>query len=89
MDVKESGGEYLQELIEHRVVGQLKIEPEYTKNNVLELCIHPEQVQIFTPTPSTYSTLMYNTETNPWAGEKLFVEKNNRKERKTKTYFNK
>jgi len=41
-----------------------------------ELKIHPEQVQIFTPTPSTYSTLMYYTEMNPWTGEKLFVEKN-------------
>jgi uncharacterized radical SAM protein YgiQ len=41
-----------------------------------ELKITPEQVQIFTPTPSTYSTLMYCTEMNPWTGEKLFVEKN-------------
>jgi uncharacterized radical SAM protein YgiQ len=40
-----------------------------------ELHIHPEQVQIFTPTPSTYSSLMYYTEMNPWTGEKLFVEK--------------
>jgi uncharacterized radical SAM protein YgiQ len=41
-----------------------------------ELKITPEQVQIFTPTPSTYSTLMYYTEMNPWTGEKIFVEKN-------------
>ncbi len=40
------------------------------------LSIHPEQVQIFTPTPSTWSTLMYYTECNPFSGEKLFVEKN-------------
>ena len=47
-----------------------------------ELKITPEQVQIFTPTPSTYSTLMYYTEINPWTGEKFFVEKNaGRKER--------
>jgi len=39
------------------------------------LQINPEQVQIFTPTPSTYSTLMYYTETDPFTGEKLFVEK--------------
>ena len=40
-----------------------------------ELKITPEQVQIFTPTPSTYSTLMYYTEMNPFTGEKIFVEK--------------
>ena len=47
-----------------------------------KLNIHPEQVQIFTPTPSTYSSLMYYTETDPFTGEKLFVEKETgRKER--------
>ncbi|MBS1249959.1 MAG: Ribosomal protein S12 methylthiotransferase RimO [Chloroflexi bacterium] len=40
-----------------------------------ELHIHPEQVQIFTPTPSTYSSLMYYTEMDPWTREPLFVEK--------------
>ena len=43
--------------------------------SVRELRIRPEQVQIFTPTPSTYSTLMYCTETDPFTMEKLFVEK--------------
>ncbi len=42
---------------------------------VEELELVPEQVQIFTPTPSTYSTLMYYTETDPFTGEPLFVEK--------------
>ncbi len=41
-----------------------------------ELKLNPEQAQIFTPTPSTYSTLMYFTEKNPFSGEKIFVEKN-------------
>ncbi|MDA8125700.1 MAG: YgiQ family radical SAM protein [Deltaproteobacteria bacterium] len=40
-----------------------------------ELGIHPEQVQLFTPTPSTLSTLMYFTERDPFSGKKLFVEK--------------
>ena len=40
-----------------------------------KLAISPEQVQVFTPTPSTYSTLMYYTEIDPFTGEKLFVEK--------------
>jgi uncharacterized radical SAM protein YgiQ len=40
-----------------------------------ELGVIPEQVQVFTPTPSTYSTLMYHTGVDPFTGEKLFVEK--------------
>ena len=39
------------------------------------LQIHPRQVQIFTPTPSTYSSLMYYTGIDPFTGESLFVEK--------------
>ena len=41
-----------------------------------ELRITPEQVQIFTPTPSTWASVMYYTEKNPFTGERLFVEKN-------------
>ena len=40
-----------------------------------KLRLLPEQVQVFTPTPSTYSTLMYWTERDPFTGEPLFVEK--------------
>jgi uncharacterized radical SAM protein YgiQ len=36
----------------------------------------PEQIQIFTPTPSTISTLMYYTELNPFSNLNCFVEKN-------------
>jgi radical SAM superfamily enzyme YgiQ (UPF0313 family) len=32
-------------------------------------------VQIFTPTPSTWSSVMYYTGINPFTGKKLFVEK--------------
>lgn len=39
------------------------------------LGILPEQTQIFTPTPSTYASVMYYTERDPWTGEPLFVEK--------------
>jgi len=44
--------------------------------SIRELRIRPEQVQIFTPTPSTYSTLMYCTQMDPFTRERLFVEKN-------------
>jgi uncharacterized radical SAM protein YgiQ len=40
-----------------------------------KLHTHPEQVQIFTPTPSTYATLMYYTEMDPFTGEKIYVAK--------------
>ncbi len=35
----------------------------------------PEQVQLFTPTPSTWSTLMYWTGQNPFTEQKCFVER--------------
>jgi uncharacterized radical SAM protein YgiQ len=42
---------------------------------VHELKLIPEQVQVFTPTPSTYATLMYYTERDPFTGKRCFVEK--------------
>jgi len=45
----------------------------------------PKQAQIFTPSPSTYATLMYYTETNPFSGQKVFVEKNTVNKQKQKT----
>ena len=48
-----------------------------------ELRVNPEQVQIFTPTPSTYSTLMYYTEKDPYKSEviveKIMVKNKNKK----------
>ncbi len=125
------GEAYLREIVEHHVSGQLKVAPEHTENNVLDLMgkpgpdsllkfkdkfdhlsraagkpqfltyymiaahpgcsaqdmlrlkrfaseklhINPEQVQIFTPTPSTYSSLMYYTELDPFTRRPIFVEK--------------
>ncbi|MGL4853827.1 MAG: YgiQ family radical SAM protein, partial [Lentisphaeria bacterium] len=47
-----------------------------------DLQTNPEQVQIFTPTPSTWASVMYYTEIDPFTGEKIFVEKDfNRKQR--------
>jgi len=39
------------------------------------LNLNPEQVQIFVPAPSTYSSLMYYTGTDPFSGKLVFVEK--------------
>ncbi|MFH0888106.1 MAG: YgiQ family radical SAM protein [Planctomycetota bacterium] len=132
LEDKKYGLEYMKEIINHHVSGQLKIAPEHTEYEVLrkmgktrneylqifkdefyrltqeagkkqfltyyfiaahpdcsykdmeklkwfikkELMINPEQVQIFTPTPSTYSTLMYYTEMDPFTPlEKSSVSK--------------
>ena len=42
-----------------------------------ELGVVPEQVQVFTPTPSTYSTLMYWTKRDPFDGSPIYVEQDN------------
>jgi uncharacterized radical SAM protein YgiQ len=53
---------------------------------VQELGARPEQVQIFTPTPSTYASLMYYTELDPFTGKRLFVEKRQKgKQRQKRT----
>jgi uncharacterized radical SAM protein YgiQ len=49
-----------------------------------ELHISPEQVQIFTPAPSTYSSLMYYTELDPFSRQPLFVEKDVTRKEKQK-----
>ncbi len=50
-----------------------------------KLNITPEQVQIFTPSPSTYSTLMYSTGCDPFSGAPVFVEKDPKRKEKQKT----
>jgi len=52
---------------------EMKKLKEYATNS---LQISPEQVQVFTPTPSTYASVMYYTEQDPFTGMRIFVEKN-------------
>jgi radical SAM superfamily enzyme YgiQ (UPF0313 family) len=54
---------------------------DFTNKN---LKLNPEQVQVFIPTPSTYSTLMFYTEMNPWTKQKVFVEKDQNKKQMQK-----
>ncbi len=55
-----------------------------------KLKMNPEQAQIFTPTPSTYSSLMYYTGLNPFTEKKIFVEKDaNRRDRQKQTLIKK
>ncbi len=49
-----------------------------------DLRMNPEQVQVFTPTPSTFSALMYYTGKDPFTGEELYVERDLRKKEKQK-----
>jgi len=137
---QKAGDTYIKQIAGHHVSGQLKLAPEHTETNVLELMgkpgdrhlldlkkrfdtyskkagkkqfltyyfiaahpgcsdrdmknlkkftreklnLSPEQVQIFTPTPSTYSSLMYYTGQNPFTGENLFVEKDGKRKSRQK-----
>ena len=57
--------------------GSSDLEMRHLKEFVTtRLKLTPEQVQIFTPTPSTYASVMYYTEKDPFTGESIFVEKN-------------
>jgi len=54
---------------------------------VKSLGIKPEQVQDFTPTPMTLSTLMYYTGYDPYSGRKVYVARSIRDKRRQKEYF--
>ena len=54
---------------------------------VKSLGIKPEQVQDFTPTPMTLSTLMYYTGFDPYSGKKVYVARNIEEKKRQKEYF--
>ncbi len=54
---------------------------DFTTN---ELKMNPEQAQVFTPTPGTYSAVMYYTEMDPATRKKIFVEKDTFRKEKQK-----
>jgi len=54
---------------------------------VKSLGIKPEQVQDFTPTPMTLSTLIYYTGFDPYSGKKVYVARNIEEKRKQKEFF--
>ena len=49
--------------------------------------IRPEQVQDFTPTPMTLSTLMYYTGIDPFTGKKVYVARDVEQKRRQKEFF--
>jgi uncharacterized radical SAM protein YgiQ len=56
-------------------------------NEVKSLGIKPEQVQDFTPTPMTLSTLIYYTGFDPYTGKKVFVARKPEEKKRQKEYF--
>ena len=54
---------------------------------ISDLGICPEQVQTFTPTPMTLSTVMYYTELNPYTMEKVYVPKSRQERENQNMYF--
>ena len=56
-------------------------------NEVRSLGIRPEQVQDFTPTPMTLSTLMYYTGFDPYTGKKVYVARKPEEKKRQKEYF--
>ena len=54
-----------------------------------EMHYNPEQVQIFTPTPATYSTAMYYTGIDSEDGDEIFVERSTSGRREQKDLLTK
>ena len=46
-----------------------------------------EQVQDLTPTPMTFSSVMFYTGENPYTGEKVYVARSQEEKRRQKSYF--
>jgi uncharacterized radical SAM protein YgiQ len=54
---------------------------------VKNLGIKPEQVQDFTPTPMTLSTMMYYTGKDPYSGKEIYVARKIDEKRRQKEFF--
>jgi uncharacterized radical SAM protein YgiQ len=60
---------------------------EELADHVRNLGIRPEQVQDFTPTPMTLSTLLYYTGFDPYTGKKVYVARKPEEKKRQKEYF--
>ncbi len=52
-----------------------------------KLHLQTDQVQDFTPTPMTLSSVMFHTGADPYTGKKVFVERNKGAKKRQKGYF--
>jgi uncharacterized radical SAM protein YgiQ len=67
--------------------GCTDIDMKNLASEVKSLGIRPEQVQDFTPTPMTLSTLIYYTGFDPYTGKKVFVARKTEEKKRQKEYF--
>ncbi len=56
-------------------------------DDVKSMGVRPEQVQDFTPTPMTLSTLIYYTGFDPYTGKKVYVARKPEEKKRQKEYF--
>jgi len=69
--------------------GESMHENDYLKKFIQRnLGYHPQQIQIFTPSPGTLSTAMYYTGIDPITGEEVFVERSLKHRNKMKQNVN-
>lgn len=57
------------------------------REEMKQMSVRPEQVQDFTPTPMTLSTLIFYTGFDPYTGKKVFVERRPENKKRQKEYF--
>ncbi|MFH1802455.1 MAG: YgiQ family radical SAM protein [archaeon] len=72
-------------MVAHPACGMKEAKELAAKINRLK---NAESVQIFTPTPMTFSTCMYYTEMNPLTKEKIYVPKTFREKKEQKRILN-
>lgn len=57
------------------------------REEMKQMRVKPEQVQDFTPTPMTLSSLIFYTGFDPYSGKKVFVERKPDNKKRQKEYF--
>ncbi|MFN8207904.1 MAG: YgiQ family radical SAM protein [Bacteroidales bacterium] len=67
--------------------GTLREDMEQLAGEIRELNLRPEQVQEFTPTPMTLSTVMYYTGINPYTKKPVYIPKGEERLRQKQYFF--
>lgn len=57
------------------------------KDELIDMKLRPEQVQDFTPTPMTLSSLIYYNGIDPYTGKKVYVARKTEDKKRQKDYF--
>jgi radical SAM superfamily enzyme YgiQ (UPF0313 family) len=67
--------------------GSTDVNMKILADEARSLGVRPEQVQDFTPTPMTLSTLIYYTGFDPYTGKKVYVARKPEDKKRQKEYF--